>query len=701
MFNKLFVLSSAMLFWGQGFAAVSAPQLTVPVTDDVSSAKIPITPETILSTGVALSARIAGDLRWIPETNSVLVPVNEGAEEGVWTERIDVNTGHRQRLVKETGVHPSPDGRTIAYISGQSGSRQIWVASLDGSGAKQVTEISGGIASQCFSWSPDSSHIAFIAPPSVPVPTRGTSSEVKVMSSVVVDDPRNAEQTERDNPEICVLDIRTGALKKIAICPYRPSLDPVWSLDGKTIFSDEYNYDGHHIETIAISVETGERRNLIEEGVADTIYCMPAPNGRDIAFTYSNYHGGYWHDWQIALAPLRGNSFRRIPTPFRAVLLGWSGDGSHMYVQRRNGVNDQFLSLDAVGKVGKDAILMDGTYAVGTTPAVSTDGRFAWIDADWQGRFLLQTASMKDPKPRTVVNFTPEIDQFSLGETEDVHWMSRDGVANSGILVKPVGYIPGKRYPLIVSLHGGPGGGVDTFGLFCISALESHMWANKGYAVLVPEYRSSGMYGFDKIVQERKTRKCFDGDFDDIMSGVDYLIATGIADPARMAVAGHSYGGVETDWIITHTHRFRAAVSYEGYSDLYSLWGTNKIAVSNLEWLFNGTPLTESQAYLYNSAMYDAGNATTPTLFINAENGINSPSTSSMYTAMKKHGVDTQYLEYKGEGHVVSQPANQRNLIYWCVNWVDTHLGGAPTPDPKGIFDISAMMPVPGRITKR
>jgi dipeptidyl aminopeptidase/acylaminoacyl peptidase len=99
--------------------------------------------------------------------------------------------------------------------------------------------------------------------------------------------------------------------------------------------------------------------------------------------------------------------------------------------------------------------------------------------------------------------------------------------------------------------------------------------------------------------------------------------------------------------------------------------------------------------------MYDAGNATTPTLFITSENGINSPSTSSMYAALKQQGVDTQHLVYKGEGHVVSQPANQRDLVYWCVNWVDTHLGYSPTPDPKGVFDIAAMMPASGRITKR
>lgn len=695
----------ALLCLTIGASAASAADTAVPSnntgssTSQIAPMKRPVTPETLLSLGSA-PISVGSNLSWIPGTNSVLVPVKESDEEGTWTEEIDVTTGQRKRLVKSGSVAPSPNGTKIAYISGQSGNDQIWMMSRDGGNAKQVTNAPEGLANKYFCWSPDSSRIAYMAsPPNVPEPPRDAVPTTKEVSTVVIYNRRESapKESAAPQPQIWTVSVQTGDCRKIAACLGEPAGVPSWSPDGKTVFSSQIVRN--HIEEIAISLTDGECHAVIAPAVADTSTYTPSPNGKDIAFQYCDYHGGYWHNWQIAIASLQGGQIRHLPTPFKTAPLGWTRDGKHLFISRRNGVDDQIVSMDTEGRLGKTVIQMDGTYMMGLVPVASTDGRLAWVETDWQGRMLLQTASEEAPQPRTVVNFTPEVDSLSLGEAQTIDWTSHDGVENSGVLIKPVGYSAGKKYPLIVDIHGGPAGGVAGSGVLCIGALEWQMWANKGYAVLVPEFRSSGIYGFDKILQERRSRKYFDGDFDDIMSGVDHLIATGLVDSKKMAVVGHSYGSIATNWIITHTHRFQAAVSYEGVADLYSEWGTNEFARPNLEWLFNGTPLSVPQAYLYNSALYRASDASTPTLFITAEHGSNSPSMVSMYASLKSHGVDTQYLFYRGEGHVVSSPANKRDLVYWCVNWIDTHLGFSSTPDPKKIFDVSAVTPTPDRMT--
>jgi dipeptidyl aminopeptidase/acylaminoacyl peptidase len=253
--------------------------------------------------------------------------------------------------------------------------------------------------------------------------------------------------------------------------------------------------------------------------------------------------------------------------------------------------------------------------------------------------------------------------------------------------VLPPGAPPGKPLPLVVELHGGPVGGLSVTGqLICIGPLERQIWAAKGYAVFAPDYRTSGVYGWDQILAGRKNQDFMDRDFDDITSGVDDLVRSGIADPDRMVVGGHSYGGVQTEWIITHSHAFKAAVAYEGvpdwyraYGDMYSVGGNTTLA-----WQFLGRPWEVPENYFKNSALYMVKGVTIPTMFIVGDGvdygGMYSSPYEFMYSALKQQGVETQMLRYRKEGHVVFKPENVRDLTARIVKWFDDHLkpaGGA------------------------
>jgi dipeptidyl aminopeptidase/acylaminoacyl peptidase len=316
------------------------------------------------------------------------------------------------------------------------------------------------------------------------------------------------------------------------------------------------------------------------------------------------------------------------------------------------------------------------------TISLSPNGRFlTWYEEDAQGRRRLAVSEADGRNEKTLLDFTPAYDNLALGNAREVRWKSKDGVEIAGILVEPPNYKPGKPYPLMVTIHGGPTGGTsidcDTL---CMGPLEAHMWATKGYLVLSPDYRSSGVYGWDKILSGRENQDFMARDFDDIMSGVDYLIRAGVVDGDRMVVGGHSYGSIMTNWIITHTNRFKVAVTYEGVSDFYLVYGSEYGVGGNtsVEWSFKGKPWDVPDHYFKNSCLYMMKGVKTPTLFVvgdGTEYGGSYPAEFEfMYTALKQQGVDTEMLLYKQEGHVVTRTENVRDLTQRTVKWVDDHM---------------------------
>ena len=175
--------------------------------------------------------------------------------------------------------------------------------------------------------------------------------------------------------------------------------------------------------------------------------------------------------------------------------------------------------------------------------------------------------------PVRVSRANVDMPKLELGKTEVIHWKSKDGMDIEGLLTYPVNYEKGKKYPLILNIHGGPTGvfNEDFIGRSGLYPLA--VFAARGYAVLRPNPRGSGGYG--KTFRFANYNDWGGKDFDDDQTGVDYLIAQGVADPERLAIMGWSYGGFMTSWTITQTHRFKAAVIGAGVTNLWSFTGTS------------------------------------------------------------------------------------------------------------------------------
>jgi dipeptidyl aminopeptidase/acylaminoacyl peptidase len=313
-----------------------------------------------------------------------------------------------------------------------------------------------------------------------------------------------------------------------------------------------------------------------------------------------------------------------------------------------------------------------------SAPQLSSDGQaLSYVGLDLQGRRVLMLADSHKETPRRLYSLVPRVDELALGETRQITWNSADGLPVGGVLVRPPGFDPHRRYPLIVDIHGGPDGGIDLSGsILCMSPLEWQMWAAKGYLVLATDYRRSMVYGWDVFEQSRRHQDYFARDYDDIMSGVDYAIQHERADPRHMALIGHSWGGAEVLNAITRTRRFRAAIAYEGRAnDLARYgtgWGVGGDAAADFQ--YGGKPWDVPQNYIQNSSAYRVQGVTTPTLLVVTEPSAFRADNEFMYTALVGQHVDTQLVCYPGENHLIFQPPNQRDLLDRAIRWIDNHI---------------------------
>jgi dipeptidyl aminopeptidase/acylaminoacyl peptidase len=609
-------------------------------------------------------------------------PENAASRNQLYVMRPDGGEARRITDAKEGVIDFafSKNGAFIAYKSGKAGEEQLYrmsVADFD-KAAEQLTKHPTSV--DTWQWAPDSSRIYFTSA-NVADPDEKARREKKFTVNI-----RNAETPLAS---LWALDLDPHKTTRLtqddsySVGTFTLSADGKWAaFQGGSAKRYERNItaanlyaDVFLIDLAAARIERLTRNTEVGEGGLSF-----SPDSRWLAFSapddmdkYTMTNGRVY----IRAVADQGKPFRKLGTAFDGdVSVGfWSKDGNTIYFNEGWKATTQLFALDvAKGTVrsvtresgalsvtrDEDSGLILIAYADGKTP--STVFTVPAIE---------QVAARAYWKQLTDVN--RQVREIALGDQEEITWKSKDGTMVGGVLVKPVGYQQGTRYPLIVAIHGGPAS-ADVLGFN--GGYNSQVYAGAGYVVLRPNYRGSTNYGHKH--KSDIVGNYFAPGYEDIISGVDYLIAQGIADPARMGALGWSAGGHWSNWILVQTDRFKAISSGAGTSNWISMYAQSDVQRNRQYYLGDKLPYDNFDAYWNQSPLKYIKNAKTPTMIhvVEGDPRVPSPQSIELHMALKQLGVPTELFMYPGNTHGIPDPRNQFVKAVSEMAWMDYYVRG-------------------------
>ncbi|MEW6364084.1 MAG: S9 family peptidase [Acidobacteriota bacterium] len=582
---------------------------------------------------------------------------------------------------RDTEPRYSPDGEWIAFVSDRGGKALVYLLRRRGGEPYVAFSLDSDMSS--IAWAPDSKRICFLA--KVPRPEPATDVKVITRFRYRIDDVGYLDEHEE---QIYEGDVRTGQVRRLTDDLFSIA-GPVYSPDGKTILftanvttDHDFNYNSD-ICTVSLTgtADPYAFRRITEtpEGEARARY---SPDGRRVAFLRARRPNDYYATddlWVMDLPVAAGmaSSIRNLTGAFdRNVTYEgyddgwecaprWSRDGKSVYVVLQIGPDAVLYRCDAVrgGRpervlgiegqieyphlVNADKRLLHGRQ----TATESTELYVSTIDGSSAQRLTFhQRDRLKD---RCVV------------APERLRIRSKDGTPVDGWLLKPPGFDPSKKYPLILAIHGGP---IWFYGN--AFSFERQVWAGAGYVILYANPRGSSGYG--QAFVDCIKANWGELDYQDLMAAVDAALATGYVDEKRMAVTGLSYGGIMTNWIVGHTNRFKAAVSEEGLSNYYSSYGTDDCQVDWENEL--GLPWENEALYRRLSPITYAKNVTTPLLIIHGEDDYRTgvDQAEQWFVTLKRLGKDVTFLCYPRESHewrYGGEPLHRLDRMNRILDW--------------------------------
>jgi dipeptidyl aminopeptidase/acylaminoacyl peptidase len=302
--------------------------------------------------------------------------------------------------------------------------------------------------------------------------------------------------------------------------------------------------------------------------------------------------------------------------------------------------------------------------------AAAANGRVAVLGGDAMHPYRIEAA--EPAGLRLVADHNDWLKDRKLAPTEEISFKSADGTSIDGFLVKPVGYIAGRSYPAILRIHGGP---VSQFNHEFME--DWQVLAANGYAVIGANPRGSSGRGFEfaKAIYADWGVE----DTADVLAAVDHAVKLGVADPQRLGLGGHSYGGILTNQVIARDRRFKAAVSSAGAANFLGTWGVDMYIREYEQEL--GLPWRDRENFERVSyPFFNADKITTATLFLCNELDDNVPCIGSMqmYQALRTLGVPTRLVVYPGEYHGLSVPSYLKDRMERLLGWYDRYLGVVP-----------------------
>jgi dipeptidyl aminopeptidase/acylaminoacyl peptidase len=617
----------------------------------------------------------------------------------IWRVRIDGTEGRQLTFGAANTTSPEwfPDGKRIAFLSSRAaptpasgtaggeappgGGNQLFIMHTDGGEAWQATKHESGVSG--FSISPDGRTILLLAQEALTAAERRRQRDR--------DDAEVVDSTFRWT-HLWAFDLESGKTERVTRGEFVVS-DPQWSPDGRRVAyvtRPTPRVDDSAWSDVWVTDLAGNTRRIFDNDGPDTSPRW-SPDGRTLAVV-SNPHPGntQWYS-KLYLFPAEGGAPKILLEDFD-LNVGtpvWSPDGRMVYWSTGKGTRTELFGVDTSS--GEVTTTRAPRAGVNGAWQLSKDGA-TWVFSHNTGILSPNIWAVKrkagtDPTPLRLTDANPWIEgeRVQLGAVDTIRWKNSDGGTIEGVLTKPVGFRPGVRYPLIVNPHGGP----SSANLESFSALNQVLAAN-GFLVLQVNFRGSTGYGQEHLNANQHNWGI--GDYDDIMTGVDHVIAEGLADADRMVAYGWSYGGYMTFWMSTQTDRFKLISPGAGLSNLYSMYSTTDIP-AYLGWFF-GTPWDNPDIYERLSPIRHVKNVKSKILIMHGVNDARVPPSQAdeFYRALKDLGRDVTYVRYPRQGHGITETrlAMDRMRRYVCAftdavgrtSTTEKCENGAPVPEP-------------------
>jgi dipeptidyl aminopeptidase/acylaminoacyl peptidase len=568
----------------------------------------------------------------------------------------------------ENGIAWSPDSKQIAFLSdaGKPGQQQLYVTgAAAGAAPRRLTSVIGFLASP--GWSPDGKTIALLF----------TENAERAAGPLVAEKPQTGVIREAVTEQrLTLVDLATAKLRQISPADmYVYEFD--WSPDGKSFVTTAAHGNGDnnwYIAQIYTIPSAGGGMKSIYKPPVDSQIAVPAwsPDGKSVAFISGLMSDEPSVGGDIFVVPAEGGEARNVTPGMKASAswLTWQSGTKILFGEEVDG--DSGVATVDLGSGTMETLfrgpgqLQAGSW--GTAVSLSADGKTtAVIRQSLAHPPEIWAGALGQWKQITSRNAGL---QPAWGEARSIHWQN-DGFNLQGWLLYPRDFDSGKKYPMVVQVHGGPGAmvhsswpGERSFGV----ALSA-----SGYFVFLPNPR--GSFGQGEAFTRANVKDFGYGDFRDIMTGVDQVLKEAQVDEHRLGITGWSYGGYMTMWAVTQTRRFGAAVAGAGLANFQSYYGENQID----KWMvpfFGATVYDDPQVYAKSSPLTFIKNAKTPTLVLvgDSDGECPTPQSYEFWHALKTLGVETELVVYEHEGHAFADPAHQRDVIERVAAWFNQHL---------------------------
>ena len=563
----------------------------------------------------------------------------------------------------------SPDGEHLSFLRSVDDDRQIFRISLSGGEARQLTDHHNGIVS--YRWSPDGSEIFFTADEAMSDEEQ-EEYDAGADAFYVREGPNGRERGSWRNLWVFSLSSREEARltdEELVVRAFDVSPD-----GSRVVFAavrqdlDNYFYLS---ELYLVDTPSGQVVRLTDNNASES-NPLWAPDGRTIAYhapsdgEFDLTHGFVW------IMDVDTGEKRKLEGQRQGQIssLAWMPDGESLLFSETRRTNRNLYRIDAATGQVTDITNVTGSLRV---LAFSEDRtQMVYSFSDFETPSDLYVSSVEDLSPVRLTHANPWIDEeIMLARAEIVRWMSKDGTEIEGVFYRPVESPEGSETPLILDIHGGPPGHfANEF------RSDFHVFAGLGYASLGPNIRGSDSYGDDLLTA--LMGDVGGGEYEDLMTGIDYLIEERNVDPERLGLRGWSWGGILGSWVITRTDRFKAASLGAMVGSWTAETGPGLSYDLRVHYI-GGAHWINPEEWRRVSSLWYVGNVTTATLLLHGERDqVSTPQQSLMFfTALKDIGkAPVRYVSFPREPHGFREPRHQRVRDIEEIKWMQKYVMG-------------------------